>query len=396
MIVLKRPPYDDFTFRLFYKLTKKFESTSNIIYIWSAVLDPSYTFSYQNNDEWCIENEIYFRKKLMRSIDLGVIILGIKDHLTSGEFNPYLEKKPNMINNLNKFLNYYSDKKIILFSSLENLESYIDVDHVKIVKWGGDLTNQWFEYKKLAPVLDKNLSSEKTFLSLNRNSRAHRAAVVSLIYGLGLQNNGLISCMFKDKISDIVKFINWNFSNDQIHIKTLFQKGFNVFEKSILSITDERDIYKSGHNDNITNFKNKLTEYYKNTFVEIISETSYTESCFLLTEKTLNSIYGCNFPIIICSQNSVEFLRNLGMDMFDDVIDHSYDKISDPIDRLYSAIVDNIELLTNNENTKKLWLKNRSRFLANIEFAKKDIYDFYTKRAEREFEKAVKEHRLND
>jgi hypothetical protein len=106
------------------------------------------------------------------------------------------------------------------------------------------------------------------------------------------------------------------------------------------------------------------------------------EKCYNLTEKTLNSIYGCCFPILLCSQGSVDFLRKMGMDMFDDIVDHSYDAIENPEDRLYRAIIDNIELLTNNQKTKDLWKTNKFRFIKNVDFAKTTLYNFYSSRAE--------------
>jgi hypothetical protein len=123
-----------------------------------------------------------------------------------------------------------------------------------------------------------------------------------------------------------------------------------------------------------------LIHYYRETFVEVITETSYTEQCFNLTEKTLNSIYGKSFPILISSPGVVAFLRTMGMDVFDDIIDHSYDTIENPVDRIYQAVHSNIELLTNNIRTKELWKQQEHRFIKNIDFAKTSLYNFYTQR----------------
>jgi hypothetical protein len=136
--------------------------------------------------------------------------------------------------------------------------------------------------------------------------------------------------------------------------------------------------------------KVQLSKYYKQTFVEIVNETSYTEKAFNLTEKTLNSIYGCNFPIILSSKGTVSFLRDMGLDMFDDIIDHDYDSIEDPIDRMFAAITTNQELLTNNNRTKRLWQENKDRFLYNVSFVKNNMYDFYEKRAEEKFSEALR------
>ena len=399
MKVLKRPPGDTFTIRLFFELTNKIKKPVDCIYMWSPVIDPAYRGYWDYTPywedghwypkKWCPETEFEFKQTILDYIQNDTIVIGVKDHLTSNNFNPWLDKLPVMVEYFKNFADYYADKKVILLTSLENLDAYLQNDNLTIVPWGGDLTNQMLEYKSLTPCTEKNFNSKTTFLSLNRNPRSHRAMTVSLLHGLGLQKHGLISCMFKDEINNLIEYTKWQFTKDQSNIKILMNNGFNILKSSELSLNDNKEIYTTGPNDNVTNFENVLSEYYKNTFVEIISETSYTEKAYLLTEKTLNSIYGCNFPILLCGQGSVKFLRDMGLDVFDDIVDHSYDSIENPVDRLYRAITDNIELLINSNKTKQLWKDNQNRFLANIAFVKNDIYKYYTNRATTEFMRAI-------
>lgn len=376
MSLLDRPPGDKFTFRLFFKLAATISGSKDIIYLWSSKIDPGYAYGWWNsNGEWVAETELDYRHRLLDSIKTDFVLIGIKDHLTSGEFNSQQHEIPAIADYLKSLFEYYSNKKFILFTSVENLEAYISLENVRIVPWGGDITNQQVDYVNLEPILEKNLDSNCTFLSLNRNKRSHRAMLVSLLYGLNLEEHGLISCMFKDSITDLYEYTKWP-------VQAIYKQGFAKFKDSQLALNDDPVIYNNGNNDNVSNFKNKLAPYYQNTFVEIVTETSYAEKCFNLTEKTLNSIYGCNFPIILSSQGCVAFLRNMGMDMFDDIIDHSYDSIEDPTDRLYRAVTDNLKLLTDNRRTIELWIANRSRFINNVDFAKKDLYNFYSTRAE--------------
>jgi hypothetical protein len=332
-------------------------------------------------EQWIVETELLTRSRLVESIKLDTVVIGVKDHLSAGDFNYWQDNIPAMAEYLQNMFEYYSQKKFILLTSVENLDFYIKNDNVRIVPWGGDLTNQQLAYQKLEPVLDKNFDSKYIYLSLNRNRRTHRAMLVSLLYGLNLNQHGLISCMFQDKIDDLYKYTLW----PELEI---YRQGFNKFKSSNLPLTDNPEIYKNCNNDNVSNFKNKLTNYYQNTFVEIITETSYTEKCYNLTEKTLNSIYGCCFPILLCSQGSVAFLRSMGMDVFDDVINHSYDKIDDPSERLYAAITDNLAILTD-PNIKEIWQANIHRFKNNVDFAKKTLYNFYSTRAESLFSEAM-------
>lgn len=393
MIILKRPPGDSFTFRLFANLSSKVTRPKKSIYIWSAVLDPIYSFKTdiplpdaeqpeEKRNTWYVyESELYFRNRLSEEIKSDLIVLGIKDHLTSGNFNYWKEDLPSIVDYVDSMFDFYKEKKFILFTSVENLHLYINRPNVKIIPWGGDIVNHKKEYQSLDPVFNKNLDSTKTFLSLNRNKRSHRAMLVSLLHGLGINEQGLISCMFKDSIDDLFEYTEWKVSD-----KKIYEKGFEILKSRTLDLNDNVEIYQNNNNDNVSNFKNKLLNYYKNTFVEIITETSFTEACFNLTEKTLHSVYGCCFPILLCSKGSVQFLRDMGLDVFDDIIDHSYDDIEDPAKRLESAILNNKDLLTNNERTKKLWIENQQRFQNNVDFCREKLYNFYNNRTIKLFE----------
>jgi hypothetical protein len=392
---------------MFLKFASQIKQPHDRLYIWSPVLDPKFKRVEFRNEHWhdkdeygqeryntrsfevIKESEILYRNMILEEIKNRIVIIGVKDHLTSGHYNPWKENIPNMAKNLGYLFEEFNDKKFIFLTSLENIEQYYNYPNLHIIPWGGDITNQMLEYKALDPITEKDMDSPYTFVSLNRGLRYPRAMLISLLYGLGLEKNGMISCMFQKKIKNLFKETNWQTREDQLNIRDLLENGFKKFKKSKLLINDDEDIYGKSHNDNVSNFKNSLTSYYKQTFVELIGETSYTEPAFNITEKTLNSIYAYNFPIMISSKGSVKFLRDIGIDVFDDIVDHSYDLIDNPIDRMYRAIVDNKNLLSDIDNTKKLWIDSKDRFARNVEFAKKDLYEFYTRRAELLFRNAL-------
>ncbi len=374
--VISRPPHDVFTIKLFNRLVQDVKRPADAIYMWTLFVDKSINHLLDEN------NELYSRRELIYKIKNDLVILGVKDHLTAGWFNPYTDDKPNLLKYFEEMFDFYKDKTFILFTSTEGL--VIDNPRVHIVNWGGDLTNQQYQYRQLDPIIDKNFNSNYSYISLNRNDRYHRAFALSTLYGLNLESTGFITCMFRQLLPDNIEDMDCPLEGNKAAI---FRTGFEKLSVAKFSKEDNYKIYANNDNDNVSNFKNCLSNYYRNTFVEIITETSFTESCYLLTEKTLNSIYGCNFPILLCGQGAVSFLRNAGLDVFDDVIDHSYDDIADPLDRLYFAIERNKEILNNTSLAKELWIKNKHRFLKNVEFAKTGLYNFYQTRAEQQWEK---------
>lgn len=119
-----------------------------------------------------------------------------------------------------------------------------------------------------------------------------------------------------------------------------------------------------------------------------MTETTFVPKSYFLTEKTLQSFYGCNFPIILGGYGIVRHLRDVGFDMYDDIIDHSYDTIANPFDRIVTAIESNRRLLLDSDYAKSSWAANRDRFAKNIEVAK-TMYSWYRKRAVQTFTKAI-------
>jgi hypothetical protein len=185
--------------------------------------------------------------------------------------------------------------------------------------------------------------------------------------------------MFRDELPTTPTH-TWDFASQE-DIKEVFEVGYQKLLTTALDISDSIDIYPEKDNDNYNNFLSVLTPYYQNTFIEFINETSYTETAFLVTEKTANCFYGCSFPIWISSPGIVKFLRTLGLDVFDDVIDHSYDNELHPIRRMYLAISNNMHLLNNPDLVKKLWSTHKDRFSKNINFLQNELYDIYYQRA---------------
>jgi hypothetical protein len=388
-LFLSRPPNDAFTMRLFVRLCNQIKLPHSKIYLWSPILDPAYIYrEYKEDHSYIDHTELSYRKKILDNIKEDIVALGVKDHLTADHYNSKKSSLPSIAAHLRDLFEAFPEKKFIFFTSLENAEIYFDLDNVFTVPWGGDITNQMNEYKKLDPIQKKDMTTPYSFVSLNRGFRHSRAFLISTLFGMELETKGMISCMFQDKIKDIFGETEWDC--DQKDIREIVKNGFKRFKAADLLINDDIEIYTKNNNDNVSNFKNTLSNYYQRVFIEFISETSYTEPAFNMTEKTLNSIYAYNFPIMISSKGSIKFLRNIGLDVFDDIIDHSYDQIDDPIKRIYYAIENNKRLLTDIDRTKDIWYKSQDRFARNVEFVKKDLYDFYTRRAEERFTEALR------
>lgn len=306
-----------------------------------------------------------------------IVVLFVKDHFRISTRESWVNPLPELTKYFRNLFTFYPNKKFILVTSLENLHKEIVNDNCTIIPMGGDITNQIDSYMNFMPDVNKNAEA-KNFVSLNRGSRNHRLYLVSALYGRGLDEYGNISylsSLHQDSLSNIIPYDY--LTDNKYQLANIGYDRYSLVKEQ--KVEDSNDIYGL-HNDNLTNFKESLQPKYNNSVVEFVSETSYNESSFNITEKTIHFIYGANFPIMISSPGTVDFLRNMGLDMFDDIIDHSYDNISDPASRINAAIDLNLDILTSS-NLVKTWNKHKYRIDNNISFVREGkLKDYYTTR----------------
>jgi len=312
-------------------------------------------------------------------------IIGVKDCIDSWKpFNWWQDRQHTGSVSIEGFVKRHPNTNIILFTSLEQLDLELNEPNLHIIPWGGDWVNQRAEYSVLKPVLDKNFDSTRTFICLNRQVRPHRLITLSYLFGAGYADHGIISYLKNPKGNPdvLLDIVDWEFGPEHNDIREKILAGFDHLKQGDGIVHDNYEIYKAGHNHNIGNFENKLRSMYRNSFVEIVSESQFSAPSFFITEKTAHSFYGCNFPIILNGCGAVAHLRELGLDVFDDVIDHSYDSIANPFDRIVTAIESNRRLLTDPGYAKQLWQQCQTRFEKNI-LVMRTIYSWYETRMRR-------------
>ena len=121
--------------------------------------------------------------------------------------------------------------------------------------------------------------------------------------------------------------------------------------------------------------------FIQGALFNIVTESAYelTDGHFTpgMTEKTFKAIALGQIPIFVAPFNTVACYRNLGFDMFDDIIDHSYDQEPDPRLRIIK-IIDQVERICQLSLDELVDLKKqlKSRFINNLENLKSyDSYD---------------------
>jgi len=123
----------------------------------------------------------------------------------------------------------------------------------------------------------------------------------------------------------------------------------------------------NNYGDNDWSWQNGLQQLFLRSAISLITESVTTQKGAAFTEKTLYAVLGLTFPIWVGGYNQAKEWHRLGFDIFDDVIDHSYQDYDTLIERCYFAIANNIELLSNKEKIAHLRNSLKDRLIQNCE-----------------------------
>lgn len=363
--VFKRAPYDDWYFDLYQKINHVLPTGAESYYLWSV------------DEAWDELVSIKFKS--------NVVFLLILDSLHFRvEYDPSLQQLTDRAITLHDIFTQNSDIKFIVSTSFDNLQAEISLPNVTFLCHGNLHTNP-VDAQTLS--IDKNSTVSNTFICLNRMMKMHRFITVSYMLGQNLENFGHIS-FDSNAVNSYNSWLdkcNWQLTpyQEQTHAPILHH-GFAKIKKMGAdlgqSLQEVNAIYSStsDYNNNALNFEQNLKKLYQDSFVQIITEAVFSEPTVMPSEKTAQCFYGANFPIIIGNAGVVKHLRQVGFDMFDDIIDHSYDKQVNRLTRITSAIDANIKILTDIDYAKEKWHECALRFQNNMEFLNNGAASYYS------------------
>jgi len=209
-----------------------------------------------------------------------------------------------------------------------------------------------------------NSRKKKFFLSYNKNTT--KTFRIQLI--LWLIKNELIDDSY---VSILIK-------NDNFNIKELESKEvelidlaeyYSKFNKLGFNVLDWD--YPNIKNDVFSNFLYTTKSHYSETYFNIITETSFENNSLNLTEKSFKALANCHPFLIIGDCKSNEYLRTLGFEPYNDLIDYEFDSIVDNQKRLNNVLGEIRKIHLKGEKYILSWYKN------NIEKIKKNRNRFF-------------------
>lgn len=240
---------------------------------------------------------------------------------------------------------YNTEIPLVIFHS-EGDPQYIDIDNLsrygtvlhcnyKLAKIKGKFFNYW-AYDYLYRLKDYNQSVNlknnfsSKFLCLNSRPSWHRYYILQRLVDKHLYSFGYIS--FLNRYNNLYNQYEFNTFLENYTGSAEFAKDiFNNKKIIVLDKTNE-EIHK--------NDRSHTSYIYEDTSISLVTETyPDAERGLFITEKSYKPMANCHFQIWVAQPGMVEFFRLSGYDMFDDIIDNSYDAVSNDIERFEKALV---------------------------------------------------------
>ena len=240
-----------------------------------------------------------------------------------------------------------------------------------------------FSHNKIPFVINKE---GKLFICHNRNQKPHRYGILSLIRNGGFIDNVNWSLVSGDKKNeeeiwqlsevmdleivekikeDILYFYSIDIKKSDYEINRRDFIGHDVVaDKSDLPPLSGAAMESGGY---------MLPEYgltYQNSYINIVTESIWLDDYEVvhITEKSFRPFNFYNLPIFVATQGHVKFIKETyGFDLFDDLIDHSYDNEPDIKKRLIMVYNEIKRLNNNKESVIKFYSENQYRFEKNRE-----------------------------
>jgi len=289
-----------------------------------------------------------------------IVILNIIDSLIDLDDQLRIDK-------LKQFCENNPEQKFIIFNFHFNLKRNLSIPNLYLdTIWSID-----FE-QKLIPCEKENLSNN--WICLNSGTKLHRVMITSYLLSKDYCNNG--SFTFQVGAPTLTRYDKYrNLTKMKDDFRKDLSKGFAKFKSKDFNqlevVAYDNDVYTFA-----SNYNNNLLPVYKNFALEIVTGTMFFESTPLLSEKEIQSVYAKNFPIYMNGVGMAKEMKKFfDIDIFEDIIDHSYDDVEDHFDRIFTAINKNQHLLDGSTNIREMWYDNEKRFEENCNKMDSLFYD---------------------
>lgn len=223
----------------------------------------------------------------------------------------------------------YSSKYIISYPTFYSLTDF------RLLKYQQDTVIPWQQ-------------RDKFLISLCRRPTWFRVALTEELIRRRLTDDSIVSCG-SDTESE---FDCWK----ELFVSSDLRDQFPLLVDGLVSRGQEAYLNEIGFSRAFVNVVNETSHdpwANQNTKLRIYRDANPNDRwpsglhhwCRLfVTEKTIKAVAMRQIPIFNTVRYHVKLMRAMGLDMFDDIVDHSYDEIANPVQRI-QAVADQVEKL---------------------------------------------------
>jgi hypothetical protein len=134
-------------------------------------------------------------------------------------------------------------------------------------------------------------------------------------------------------------------------------------------------MYRSQHCNNADVYESFVKkDLFESSCISLITEPVLLERESLITEKTIMAIYGGTLPVWVGGWRQADVMRDFGFDVFDDIVDHSYQESQDPVERCFLALEQNLDLLRDFDRANDFLSNNQHRLMHNLDLLKTNVF----------------------
>lgn len=254
-----------------------------------------------------------------------------------------------------------NDSRIGEYKILNNWK--INVDKINYLGWLSCLNFSKIDIEFNSEIHDY------IFLCKNKEGKTHRIAILAFLDRLNLLNAANHSLLIPDRFTDITTYSDF-FDDDLESTKSFIQKYINITPYSTKWDTNVPQLMKRVDNGDI-GWTLNIRDYLE-SYINIVTESEFLRNVIHISEKSFKPFAFYQLPIIIATPHHVRTLRDeYGFDMFDDIINHSYDLEMDNNKR-FMMIVEEIGRLNNNKDfIHQFYKNNKNRFESNRDIIQK-------------------------
>lgn len=257
------------------------------------------------------------------------------------EIKKYINDTISKLQKRDLFLDSLDKNNTVIFVSSKIMHEYLKSKNFKCVLLPVSHTaiNELMSLRNLNIKKNKNINQYSYFF-LNRRFSRQREKTIHELNKNNLLTHGFVTqnALPFDSNDLKIKFKNVEYKNDL----SVFERPYNLPNWKMTN--SYNGIPCSNNITNILNISHNI-----HSLVEIVVESDLTEN--FITEKSFQAFLIRRIPLIISASGVNRYLIKQGFDLFEDLVDLSFDDIDDLDLKIETAIKNNAKLLSTYEIT---------------------------------------------